>query len=280
MQPFYDGAMYRSMLYVPADRPKMLVKAAQRGADLILIDVEDAVPMASKEPARVAAVAAIISLKEQGARVGVRVNSVESELIPDLAAFAGSNVDVIMVAKATKRLIERVAGSTDLDLVALIESGDGLLDARAIAEHPAVVRLAVGEADLAADLGMTLPDHDEAWIPSRARLVWASAAAGLPGPIGGVHIDIPDLDGLLRSTRRLAAMGYAGRSAIHPAQVPVINEVFTPTPEELEDARDLVAAYDEALAAGIGVITDERGAIVDEALVRRSRQLTADPPEL
>ncbi|NIS35180.1 MAG: CoA ester lyase, partial [Actinobacteria bacterium] len=102
----------------------------------------------------------------------------------------------VMVPKATAREVDLVAASPSVDgiaLVALIESGEGLLDARDIAAHPAVTRLAVGEADLAADLDMEAGDDDPAWLPSRMQLVWASAAAGLEGPIGPVFIDLRDL---------------------------------------------------------------------------------------
>ncbi len=271
--------MIRSVLYVPGDRPAMIARAGRRGADLVLIDLEDSVPVAAKPAARTAAVEAIAGLRAE-TKVGVRVNASPGELDADLAALAGIEVDIVFVPKATLALADQVAAAIRHGgLVALVESGKGLLEAPALAAHPRVVRLAVGEADLGADLGMHAAPDDQAWIPSRAWLVWSSAAADLDGPIGPVYTDLPDLDGLRESTRRLAAMGYAGRSAIHPTQIEVINEVFTPSAAELEAARRLVAAYDAALAAGRGVIVDDRGAIVDEAVVRRSRRLAADHPD-
>lgn len=277
----YDGAMTRSMLYVPGDRPAMLEKAARRGADMLILDLEDAVPMSSKAEARAAVRAAIPILQEQGARVGVRINSLASERNADLAAFGEGPPDAFMVAKATAAVIEEVAGTdsvAEVPLLALIESARGLLDAPEIAEHPRVAGLAMGEADLGADIGMSVGDEDEAWTPSRTRVVWAAAAAGLPGPIGPVYIDLKDLHGLRRSTERLRMLGFGGCSAVHPSQVEVINEVFTPTPLEIEEARESVREYDAAVAAGRGVILDSEGRLVDEAVVRRARQLVADNP--
>lgn len=201
--------MLRSVLYVPADRPKMLAKAARRHADLVLVDLEDAVPVVSKDLARQEARHAIPRLKQEGARVGVRINSHPDEMTADLDALARLDIDTVVVPKADLCLIEQVAASEAVmgaDLTALVESGRGLLDAPAMAAHRRVVRLIAGEADLGADLGMSVPADHPAWLSSRAMLVWASAAAGLEGPIGPVytHLDLTDLDELRRSTMSLA----------------------------------------------------------------------------
>ena len=276
-------AVIRSVLYVPADRPKMLVKAAQRHADLVLVDLEDAVAVGSKELARREARRAIPVLKDQGARVGVRINSHPDHLQSDLEALAGLDIDTIVVPKADLRLIDQVADSPMVeatDLTALVESGRGLLDAPAMAAHERVARLMAGEADMGADLGMSVaPDHP-AWLAPRSMLVWASAAAGIEGPIGPVYtnLDMSTLDVLRRSTQELRDTGFSGRSAIHPAHVRIINEVFTPTSEDLEAARLMVDAYDRALASGRGIIVDESGRMIDEAVVRRARQMAAAYP--
>lgn len=276
--------MIRSVLYVPADRPKMLVKAAQRHADLVLVDLEDAVAVGSKDLARREARQAIPKLNQEGARVGVRINSHPDHLSPDLDALAGLDIDTIVVPKADLRLIERIADAGSVagtDLTALVESGRGLLDAPSMAAHEQVVRLMAGEADMGADLGMSVPPDHPAWLASRSMLVWASAAAGIEGPIGPVYtnLDMSTLDELRRSTQQLADMGFAGRSAIHPAHVGIINETFTPGAAELEEARRMVEAYDRAVASGRGIIVDGSGRMIDEAVVRRSRQLVAAYPD-
>lgn len=277
--------MIRSVLYVPADRPKMLVKAAQRHADLVLVDLEDAVAVDAKDLARREVRRAIPRLKEEGARVGVRINSHPDHLPSDLDALAGLELDTIVVPKADLRFIEQIAGARMVggtDLTALVESGRGLLDAPAMAAHERVTRLMAGEADMGADLGMTAPPGHPAWLASRSMLVWASAAAGIEGPIGSPHtnLDLSTLDELKRSTQELADTGFAGRSAIHPAHLETINEVFTPGADQLGKARRMVDAYDRATATGRGVIVDESGRIIDEAVVRRSRWMLAAYPDL
>ena len=276
--------MIRSVLYVPADRPKMLLKAAQRHADLVLVDLEDAVAAGSKELARREAQRAIPRLKRDGACVGVRINSHPDHLSPDLNALAGLDIDTIVVPKADLRLIERISAAEAVagtGLTALVESGRGLLDTPSMAAHERVVRLMAGEADMGADLGMSVPPEHPAWLASRSMLVWASAAAGIEGPIGPVYtnLDMSTLDQLRRSTQELADMGFAGRSAIHPAHVRIINETFTPGAAELEEARRMVKAYDRAIASGRGIIVDENGRMIDEAVVRRSRQIVAAYPD-
>ena len=271
--------MMRSCLYVPGDRPAMLAKAAGRGADMLILDLEDAVAPSSKAEARTILAEAIPELLAAGSALAVRVNSEPEEQEADLAAIAGTGIEMLVVAKATADGIRAVTersretGLSSLRLIALIESAQGLWEALPIARHPWVVNLATGEEDLAADLGVDYRGDPMLWHPVRSRLVWASAAAGLPGPNGPVWTAIRDLEGLIESTLHLKRCGFSSRSAIHPAQVPVINEVFTPSPQELESARQMVDAYDQALSEGRGAILDAQGKMIDEAIVRRARRL-------
>ena len=264
--------MIRSFLYVPGDRPSMLAKAPSRGADVLIIDLEDSVAPNAKEEARRIIGDAIPEMEAAGAELAVRVNSEPEEQEADLAALTDAGIKTLVVPKATSEALEvltqqcrGVGLSSSLRLVALIESGRGLWEALSIAEHPQVVGLAIGEQDLAADPML--------WHPARSRLVWASAAAGLPGPSGPVWTDIDNLDGLRGSTRLLRQCGYSSRPAIHPAQVPVINEVFTPSEEELETARQLVDDYERAREEGRGAIRNSQGRMIDEAVIRRARRL-------
>ena len=272
--------MIRSFLYVPGDRPSMLAKAPSRGADVLIIDLEDSVAPSAKEEARRIIVDAIPEMEAAGAELAVRVNSEPEEQEADLAALTDAGIKTLVVPKATSEAIEvltqecrGVGLSSSLRLVALIESGRGLWEALSIAEHPQVVGLAIGEQDLAADLGLEHGADPMLWHPARSRLVWASAAAGLRGPSGPVWTDIGDLDGLRGSTRLLRKCGYSSRPAVHPAQVPVINEVFTPSEEELETARQLVDDYQQAREEGRGAIRNSQGRMIDEAVIRRARRL-------
>ncbi|MBA8956891.1 hypothetical protein ACFQU9_14080 [Actinomadura namibiensis] len=111
---------------------------------------------------------------------------------------------------------------------------------------------------------------------ARSQVVLASAAARVRPPIAPVSTDFRDLEALRTSTLALRRLGFRGRACIHPAQLPVVNEVFTPSPQEIARARDLVARHDAAMAEGSGVCLDERGRLVDEAVVRSARRLLAD----
>jgi citrate lyase subunit beta/citryl-CoA lyase len=261
----------------------MLAKAPTRGADLLILDLEDAVAPKAKPQARLVLGEMIPEIEAAGVPLCVRINGEPDEQQADLAALADTTVTTLMVPKATTVALDAVIQraealgiSRPLRLRALIESAQGLWEVLAIAEHPSVVGLGIGEEDLGADLGVEYGSDHILWHPARSRLVWACAAAGLAGPNGPVWTDIGDLQGLRESTRVLQSCGFSSRAAIHPAQVPVINEVFTPSEEELEAARQLVEAYDQALAKGRGVVRDPEGRMIDEAVVRRARLLVRD----
>ena len=158
-------------------------------------------------------------------------------------------------------------------LAPLVESAAALLRAESIAAAPRVRRLQVGEADLRADTGI-LPGPDDrelGWV--RSWVVLVSAAAGIEPPVGPVSTDFRDLAAFRESTEALRRMGYRGRACIHPAQVEVVNAVFTPSADELDVARGVVASYEAALAEGSGVVIGEDGRMIDEAVVRQARRL-------
>jgi citrate lyase subunit beta/citryl-CoA lyase len=138
---------------------------------------------------------------------------------------------------------------------------------------PRVTQCHLGEIDLLAELGAHADAGPELLGYAHAELLYASAAARILPPIGGVYTAFRDLEGFAADSARLAQLGFAGRPALHPSQVAVINAAFRPSADELETAAALVDSYDEALARGRGVLTDERGRMVDEAVVRRARQL-------
>jgi citrate lyase subunit beta / citryl-CoA lyase len=152
----------------------------------------------------------------------------------------------------------------------LIESALGLELALEIARsHERVAGISLGEADLAADLGV----RDEAGLLyARSRIVSASRAAGLPGPVQSVYTRVNDLDGLRRSTEEGKNMGFVGRSAIHPSQVPIINEVFTPTEDEVAEAQELLDRLEGEAESGTGAFVLEDGRFVDRAVVESARR--------
>lgn len=281
----------RSYLYVPGDRPDVLAKAPGRGADALIVDLEDAVAPSAKDAAR-ATVADWLAARgpepSDQVEVWVRVNG--DGLAPaDIAAVAAPGVrgfclaktesaDDVRAAAAACTQAEAVLGLAEgsYALAPLLESAASVLDARTIAAaSPRVSRLQVGEADLRAELGVTLGDDERELLHVRSAVVLASVAAGIEPPVGPVSTNFRDLDVLRESTHALERLGYRGRACIHPAQLAVVNEVFTPTADEVVAARELVALYEEFLAGGSGAFTGPDGRMVDLAVVRQARRTLA-----
>lgn len=270
--------MHRSYLYVPGDRVDRMPKALSAGADAVIVDLEDAVAADAKDTARAAVVAFLSELAPGGPAVLVRINATSVPQDLDALEPVLNRLDALYVPKATVSLLEQVdalLGVRALPVVALVESAQGLLDAAPLARHRRVRNLAIGEADLTAELGIGPDAGPEVLAPLRMTVIVASAAAGIDPPTGPVSTEVRDLTGYRASTEAVRAMGFGARSAIHPDQVGVINEVFTPTAEELAAARAVVEGHDAALARGEAVHVDDRGRMVDEAVVRAARRLLA-----
>jgi citrate lyase subunit beta / citryl-CoA lyase len=279
----------RSYLFVPGDQASKLQHALTSGADAIIADLEDAVAPSAKPNAR-RIVADWLATQPSGDQpeLWVRVNSSARLLADDVDAVIGSALTGICLPKShtpeqvrslgellgtAERQTSLAEGSTRI--IPLLESAAGILSARAIAEQPRVRQLGLGELDLCAEVGIE-PSADERELLSiRVQVVLASAAAGLASPIGPISTDFRDLQALQQSTEALRRLGFGSRWAIHPAQVPIINQTLMPTPEQLEAARRLVERYDGALDQGVGVGVDEDGKMVDEAVVRAARRILA-----
>ncbi len=263
----------RSYLYVPGDRPDRLEKAVERAGDAVIADLEDAVP-ADRKSVALEAVLAWLPTVPPGVEVWVRIGTGPTAAEELGAVGALPRLDGVLLAKAAVSTVDAATALLPQRVVlsALVETAGALMELPALAAR--VARLAIGEADLAAELGIA-PDEPAVLGPVRAQLVVASAAAGIAAPTGPVFLDVRDADGLRASTVALKRAGFGARSAIHPDQVAVIEEVFTPTSAEVEQARSTVAAWD---ASGGGVAVDSSGRMVDEAVVRLSRRVveTAD----
>lgn len=271
--------MRTTALYVPGDRPDRLAKALTVGADELIVDLEDAVPVAAKEKTRAEVAGWLRTLPEDRPLVTVRVNPGELGRA-DVRAIAGPGLDGVCAAKVENvddvRALDAVLtdrGLPDLPVVPLLESAAAIFAAPGIAAGPRVTRLQIGEADLAADLGVTPGPDESELLWARSQVVAASAGAGLRPPIGPVSTEFRDLDAFRATTLRLKRLGFRGRACIHPAQLAVAAEVFTPAPEELQWARTLLARYDAALAAGSAVFVGDDGRFVDEAVIRTARAL-------
>lgn len=255
-------------LYVPGDRPETVTKALVSGADIVVVDLEDAVAPDRKRYAREATAERLTD--PQPLPVHVRVNALDSPLAAaDLAAIAAlPGISGLRLPKVTAPdQITHVAQTTAWaeggapPLYALLESALGVERAYAIATaHPALRGIALGEADLRADLGVR---HDGGLDWSRSRVIVAARAASLPPPPQSVHPDIRDLEGLEASCAHGRALGFLGRAAVHPRQLPVIERVYLPTAEEIEQAETVLKAAE----AHRGAQALPNGTFIDAAVV-------------
>ena len=259
-------------LYVPGDRPDRFAKAVDSGADVVILDLEDAVAAGRKAYAR-DAVAEFVSSAHR-VPVQVRVNELTGPDLPaDLAAVAGRpGVAGLRLPKVESPVdVVTVAGELPgTPLHPLIESAVGLEAAYGIASaHPTVASLGLGEADLRSDLGVT---GEDGLLWARGRVVVAARAAALPPPAMSVYANVTDLDGLAASCRAGRRLGFIGRAAIHPRQLPVIAEAFRPSPDEVDRARELLAAVAEAQVRDSGTVVLPDGRFADRAMVAAAQR--------
>nr|WP_202477476.1 CoA ester lyase [Streptomyces sp. SID5470] len=261
-------------LYVPGDRPETVTKALAAGADVVVVDLEDAVAPDRKRYAREATAERLSD--PQPVPVHVRVNALDGPLAAaDLAALAplpgvcGLRLPKVTSPAQITRVARRTArteGGGAPPLYALLESALGIERAYAIATaHPNLRGIALGEADLRADLGVR---HDGGLDWSRSRVVVAARAATLPPPSQSVHPDIRDLEGLRTSCAHGRALGFLGRAAVHPRQLPVIERAFLPTQEEIEQAETIIKAAEAH--QGAQALAD--GTFIDAAVVTQAHR--------
>lgn len=274
-------------LFVPADRPDRVRKATARGAPVIIIDLEDAVPAAEKAAAR-AHLTQLLLDDDSGADTCrlVRVNPVDvpRELDADLEALrtVADRIDGIVLPKVTAadhvRLIdERVAAWTGIGaipLIATIETATGLRDVWNIAAaSPTLYTLMFGVVDLCADLGITATVDGIELLTARSLVVHACSAAGLAKPIDGPYLKIADPTGLTASAQHARQLGFGGKVVIHPDQLAAVVHAFAPTADEVQWANQIVAAFEEAEAAGVGVLRTADGTFIDAPVVEQARRI-------
>ena len=280
-----DLPAWRSLLYVPATQPRFVEKAHTRGADAIILDLEDSVAPTEKEAARAALKAAVPTVRQGSADVCVRVNRPLRLAVPDIEAAIAAGADAIVLTKLMGpdhvRLLaehmeeaEAAAGVPvgRTRIIGLVETAASLPHMEAIARaSPRMVALGVGGEDLATDLGAeATPDALD--LPKRLCVLAARAAGILPLGFIGTVAGLTDLEGYRQMLRRSKGIGFACASAIHPVHIPILNEEFGPRPEEIARAERMVAAFEEALARGVGAVSFE-GQMIDGPVVQRARNL-------
>lgn len=269
----------RSVLCVPGSDDRKVAKAMASTADEVVVDLEDAVAIDAKAAAR----AALASLPVRAlGSVAVRVNAPGTEWFADdvAAAATAPGVTSVVVPKVEQagHVHEVVAlldaathDRTPLDVQALIESPLALVNAVAIAgASPRLAALIIGYADLSASLGRRI---DTSWQFAQDAVLLAARAAGIQA-IDGPHLTIADDSPFAEAVGHAGAVGFDGKWAIHPQQLERIRSGFTPTPDEVADARDVVRMMEEAVARGAGAVA-WRGRMLDEALVVAARRVIA-----
>jgi len=231
----------RSLLFLPASNPRAIAKARGAGADLVILDLEDAVKPEDKAAARAAAVEAVASPWDMP--VAIRINGVGTEWHSlDLDAAAGSKADLVVVPRATSaHLVHDVAETGGKPVLAMIETAAGVLAATEIA--PETAGLIAGTNDLRADLRLPL-DSSRAPISVSLQLIVLAARAADVSVFDGVFNGLDDEEGFLDEAREGRQLGFDGKSLIHPNQIAPCHEAFAPTAAEIERARALVDAFD------------------------------------
>lgn len=261
---------WRSLLFVPANRPELAAKAPRWGPDAVVLDLEDAVPPAAKAAARDTAALAAGELAGV-LPVCVRVNPPGTEWFADDVAALPAGLAGVVVPKleSTAQLAEVAEMLGDRAVVAGLETVRGVADAREVLAPP-VAACYFGAEDYVADLGgVRTPGNAEvAW--ARSYVAVAARLAGIPS-LDMVTIDFKDDERFLAEARAARALGYGGKMCIHPAQVPLARDAFQPTPVEVDWARGLLAAFD---AAGGETIAFD-GQMVDEVVAARARAILA-----
>ncbi len=275
----------RSLLFAPGNHPRKVEKVFQVGADVVILDLEDAVAITEKPATRATIVDA---LKKQRRGLGyVRVNSLDTEFAwGDFAGVVGAWVDGIVLPKVETAdqlqtadwllaQLERENGMEigSIDLLPIIETGLGLHNIEAITmAGTRLKRVSFGAGDFTRDMNLVWTGPEQELAYARSRIVLASRAAGIEPPIDSVFIDLKDREHLKLSTQKALEFGFQGKLCIHPDQVNLVNDVFTPDVSEVTRAKRIIAAFEEAEATGSASIQVD-GYFVDYPIVEKARRV-------
>ncbi|MGW7545267.1 HpcH/HpaI aldolase/citrate lyase family protein [Streptomyces sp. NPDC054770] len=261
----------RTVLAVPAATGRFLARAQDITASALMVDLEDGVAEPDKAAARELVRQWAPGLADPARQLWLRVNAHASpHLAADLAAIRGVRLDALVLPKATPEAVDALADRTDLPIVALVETPDGVEDARRTAARPSVTALMFGELDYRAELARSGGLHAEDTSWAQARIVNAAASSGKPA-IAGPTADIGDEQRLTAECGRQAARGFAGKLCIHPRQLDAVHQAFAPTPRMVAWARRVLDATGDASGA---IAVD--GAMVDKPVIDRAHHILAE----
>lgn len=298
------SSLSRSWMFVPGDRQRMIDKALRLPVDAMILDLEDGVAPAAKDTARGQIAAALDEITSHASGSAksvagderrlpacfVRVNAIGHErMAADLTAVLRPGIDGLVLPKVERpdqiALVDRAVGEREREarwpsgvvrLLIAIESPQGLLSAPSLARASArVVGLMFGAEDFSRELGLPLRREGEArdLLYARSSLVVAAAAAGVQS-VDGVWTDLQDAEGLRLAAAQSRRLGFTGMSLIHPSQIEIINNAFTPGPDEVDYCRRVVAAFEEARARDEGSVAFN-GQLLDAPIVDRARRTLA-----
>lgn len=272
----------RSVLYMPAANERALEKAKTIPADGLILDLEDAVAPDAKETARTNAVAAARSGEYGRREVTIRANGLDTRWgRDDITAIAGSGADAIVIPKVGSRslvdevssLLDAAGAPAELTIWPMIETPTAIFDIRSIASHPRVNVLVIGTNDLAKELRTGSSADRAPLMPHLAQAVLGAREAGV-AIVDGVYNDVRDADGFLVEAQQGKLFGFDGKTLVHPGQVKPANEVWAPSADEIEYSRRVIVAFEEAEAAGSGVITVD-GRMIENLHVDNARRVLA-----
>lgn len=281
--PTARDRLRRSRLYLPGNQPKLMINAGLHHPDGVILDLEDSVHPEEKDAARLMVRNALRCVDFMGAERMVRINQLPLGF-EDLKAVVPEGPDLILIPKVERaeqvqEVDERIRGirakagdGQAIWLMPILESALGIENAYAVAAAAeTVVALTIGLEDYTADLGVHKTQEGVESHYARTRLVNAARAAGVQA-IDSVYGDVGDVEGLSDWARRSRTLGFEGMGCIHPRQIEPIHQAFAPTPEEIEKAQRIVTAFDEAQAAGLGVVRLGTK-MVDAPVVLRAQRL-------
>lgn len=278
--------LLRSLIFVPGNRPNMLERALSFDADVIMVDLEDSVPPAEKVAARDVARQWVPKLRRSGRTVMVRVNSLDTGLTgsevaalagPDLYGFSIGKTESVWDMREADRIVAAAETSGGLDqggikLIPWIENAKAVLACQEIAVASSrIIAIAFGAEDYTNDMGVRRTDTGREVQFPRSVVPVAARAAGVAS-LDSPFVRFRDPDGLREDCQVSRQMGYTGRFAIHPSQLEIVNETFSPSPDEVDYARQVVEAWDRAEAEGRGSVALD-GRMIDVPVLRRARNL-------
>lgn len=275
--------VWRSLFFVPVTSDKFVDTAHTRGADAIVLDLEDSVAPARKQEARERLAAAAEKVARGGTDIVVRINRSWRHAIPDMEAAVSPRIAGLMLPKVENanhvRVISEVVSELEAErgmtvgstyLIALVESAEAYPRMEEIANaDQRVVAMSLGSEDFTASCGMA-PEDDGLYVPKMQMLVLARGAGIIPMGFIGTIADYKDLEGLRRATQRARKLGFMATNCIHPGQIPVVNEAYGPSTAEVDAARRVVAAAAKADTAGLGAVELD-GRMIDPPVVDRAR---------